>query len=116
MSKAMRRALNASMRKQGQAIETIADVFGRQVQAYAGIQIGVIEHDNNGEAILTDDIYACRFGAGSHVSGLQVGPLTVTDQGMVDVWYQTMIEWYASIAVFHPRAAARLKSLPDYGM
>ena len=114
MSADMRRALNASMRLQNQAIETISDVFGRQVQAYAGVQIGVIEHDNKGLPILTNDIYACRFGAGSYVSGLQVGPLTVTDQGERDVWLQTLIEWYASIAVFHPRAAARISGLPTF--
>ena len=115
------------MRSQGQASETVSDVFGRQIPAYAGIPIGVIEEDAEGNAILgfdeedgkddnTTSIYAARFGVQEWVSGLQAGPMEVIDQGLVDVWYQTMIEWICSIAIFHPRAAARLAKLPDLGV
>lgn len=116
MSKDMRRALNAGMRAQGQAIETVADSFGRQLQAYAGCPIGVIETDSTGAAILTDDIFAVRFGVKEYVSGLQCGQMEVIDQGLIDVWYQTLIEWISSFAIFHPKAAARLSDLPDYGV
>ena len=51
----MRRALNASMRAQNQATETVSDVFGRQIPAYAGIPIGVIEEDAEGNPILGFD-------------------------------------------------------------
>jgi len=127
MSKDMRRALNASMRSQGQATETVSDAFGRQIPAYANIPIGVIEEDAEGNPILgfdeedgkdddTTSIYACRFGVQEFLSGLQAGAMEVIDQGLVDVWYQTMIEWICSIAIFHPRAAARLAKLPDLGV
>jgi len=122
MNKDMRRALNASMRAQGQATETISDVFGRQIPAYAGIPIGVIEEDAEGDPILgfdeTDDttsIYAARFGVQEWVSGLQADTLEVIDQGLVGLQYRTLIEWICSFAVFHPKAAARLAGLEDPG-
>ena len=118
MNKSVRRAVNAEMRGQGQAIEVINDVFGRQINAYAGIPIGVIEDDASGNPILgfdetgsTTSIYAVRVGVSEFVSGLQAGELEVIDQGLVDVWYQTLIEWVVSIAVFNPKAAARLKGI-----
>ena len=123
MNKDMRRALNASMRAQNQATETVSDVFGRQIPAYAGIHIGVIEEDAEGNPILgfdedddTTSIYACRFGVQEWVSGLQAGAMEVIDQGLVDVWYVTMVEWICSIAVFHPKAAARLSGLSVLGV
>jgi hypothetical protein len=123
MSKDMRRALNASMRAQGQASETVSDVFGRQIPAYAGIPVGVIEEDKDGNAILgfdeaddTTSIYACRFGVSEWVSGLQAGAMEVIDQGLVDVWYVTLVEWICSFAIFHPKAAARLSGLEDLGV
>ena len=123
MNKAMRRALNAAMRASNQAMETVSDVFGRQMPAYAGIPIGIIEEDAGGDPILgfdetgdTTSIYAARFGAQEWVSGLQAGPMEVIDQGLVDVWFQTLIEWICSFAVFHPKAAARLKGIADPGV
>lgn len=120
MNKDMRRALNASMRSQSQAVETVSDVFGRQIPAYAGIPIGIIEEDASGNPILgfdetgdTTSIYAARFGVQEWVSGLQAGPMEVIDQGLVDVWYQTLIEWICSFAIFHPKAAARLSGLAE---
>lgn len=123
MNKDMRRALNVSMRSQGQAVETVSDVFGRQIPAYAGIPIGIIEEDAEGNPILgfdeeddTTSIYAVRFGVQEWVSGLQAGAMEVIDQGLVDVWYQTMIEWICSIAIFHPKAAARFSGLTAVGV
>ena len=121
MNKTMRRKTNALMRAAGQAIETVSDVFGRQIPTYAGIPIGVIEFDADGNEILgfneanpgggtpaSTSIYACRFGVQEHVSGLQAGALEVIDNGLVGVWYETLIEWICSITVFNPRSAARL--------
>ena len=121
MNKATRRALNASMRAQGQAIETIADVVGRQIPAYVGIPIGVIEEDASEQPILgfdeandTTSIYAVRFGVKEWVSGLQAGSMEVIDNGLVDIWYKTLVEWICSFTIFHPKAAARLKNVPEY--
>ena len=108
MSKATRRQVNALMRGAGQATETVSDVFGRQIDAYAGIPIGIIEEDATGQDILPSDIYAVRMGAGEYVGGLQAAPIETIDQGLSGIFYTTLIEWICSFAVFHPRAAARL--------
>jgi len=52
------------------------------------------------------------------VSGLQAGGLEVIDQGLVTSgpWYQTYVEWICSIAIFHPKAAARLSGLGNLGV
>ena len=124
MNKTMRRKVNALMRQAGQAIETVSDVFGRQIPAYAGIPVGVIEKDAQGQEILgftesnpgggspaSTSIYAVRFGVQEAVSGLQAGALEVIDNGLVGVWYETLIEWVCAITIFNPRSAARLCGL-----
>jgi len=109
MNKTLRRKVNALMRAAGQATETVADAFGRQINAYAGIPIGVIEQDKDGAEILgftepdldngdknvTASIYAVRFGAAEYVSGLQNGGMDVVDMGNPagSVHYLTDIEW-----------------------
>lgn len=124
MNKAMRRKVNDLVRAANQATEVVSDSFGRPIYAYAGIPIGEIEEDASGNSILgftegnpaaTDktgtsstSIYAVKFGVQEYCSGLQAGTLEVIDQGLVDVWYQTLVEWICSFALFHPKAAARL--------
>lgn len=121
MSKDMRRKTNALMRAAGQATETVSNVFGVQIPAYAGIPIGVIEDDAAGNPILgfneanpaggdptCSSIYAVRFGTAEYVSGLQCGSLEVMDMGMVQSWRQVDIEWVVSFAIFNGKSAARL--------
>jgi hypothetical protein len=126
MNKTMRRKVNALMRAAGAAIETVSDQFGKQIPGYAGIPIGVIEEDNEGNEILAFDeddatgdtdpsaectsIYAVRFGEREYLSGIQAGALDVIDHGLYSggVAYRTTIEWIAGIALFHPKCAARL--------
>ena len=52
MNKTMRRKVNTLMRAAGQATEQVGDAFGRPIYAYAGIPIGVIETDKDGNEIL----------------------------------------------------------------
>ena len=118
MCKDLRRKVNALMRASGQATETVADVFGRQIPAYAGIPIGVIEDDADGNPILgfnetnsTASIYAVRFGAAEYVSGLQCGELETIDMGMIQSWRQIDIEWIVSFAIFNGKSAARLSGI-----
>ncbi|WP_034628488.1 major capsid protein [Desulfocurvibacter africanus] len=126
MNKAMRRKVNTLMRAAGQATEVVSDSFGRMIPTYAGIPIGVIEVDKDGNEILSfteadsagsaaacTSIYAVRFGVMEWVSGLQASPMEVIDQGLKDVFYQTLIEWISSIAIFHPKAAARLQGIKN---
>ena len=127
MNKTMRRYVNYLVRNEGQASETVSDSFGRQLTAYSGIPIGVIEEDETGSAILGfneacaagdsvgTSIYAVRFGAGEYISGLQCGFLDVIDQGLYSggVAYRTLIEWIVGMACFHPKAAARLRYIKN---
>ncbi len=127
MNKFMRRKVNALMRAAGQATEVVSDAFGRQINAYAGIPIGVIENDESGNEILDFDedcsgdtssttaagtsIYAVKFGVQEYVSGLQCGGVDVIDEGLVGVHYTTSIEWLASFAIFNGKSVARLYGL-----
>ncbi|BBO73869.1 hypothetical protein DSCW_12860 [Desulfosarcina widdelii] len=126
MNKTMRRKVNKLIRAAGQATETVSDVFGRQINAYAGIPIGVIEEDKDGNAILpfTEDnpgggtaastsIYAVKFGVAEKVSGLQAGGMDVLDLGLNRTFYETLIEWICGLGVFHPKAAARLHGVKN---
>lgn len=128
MNKTMRRKVNALIRAAGQATETVSDSFGRMINAYAGIPIGVIENDETDTAILdfteanpgggaaaSTSIYAVRFGVSEYVSGLQCGPLEVIDQGLYagGVSYRTLIEWICGIAIFAGKSAARLRGIKN---
>jgi hypothetical protein len=120
-NKTMRRKINSLVRAANQAQETVSDAFGRQLAAYAGIPIGVIEQDKDGNEILDFDeacpgggsdvgtsLYAVRFGVVEYVSGLQAGVMDVLDLGLNRTNYETLIEWICGMGVFHPKAAARL--------
>lgn len=124
MSKAMRRKIKGVLQRSEHYIENGSDSFGRPVMTYAGIPIRVIETDRNGQEILgfnetvgtdndTASIYAVRFGADEYVSGLRNGTVNVRDLGEIDEKpvFRTRIEFYTGMAVFHPRAAARLKGI-----
>jgi hypothetical protein len=123
-SKAMRREIKKVIQNHNGYSESEYDAFGRPVMSYGGIQIRAIETDELGNEILgfnevqgsaenTASIYAVKFGPEQYVSGLQNGGITVMDLGQLDERpvYRTRIEWFSSIAVFHPRAAARLKGI-----
>ncbi|MFH2125545.1 MAG: major capsid protein [Pseudomonadota bacterium] len=128
MNKTLRRKVNTLVRAANQAIETVSDSFGRQLLAYAGVPIGVIEDDETGTTILGfteanpgggsdvgTSVYAVRFGVSEFVCGLQCGELDVIDQGLYSggVAYRTLIEWITGMAVFHPKSAARLYGIKN---
>ena len=122
MNAKMRRKINNLVRAAGQATEVVNDQFGRRIDAYAGIPIGVVGDDSEGDAILgfdeddgsanldTTSIYAVRFGLdGLH--GIQTEAMNVRDLGELDTKpaYRTRIEWYSGFVVKHPKTVARLK-------
>lgn len=124
MSKAMRREVKKVLQASQHYIENGSDAFGRPVSTYAGIPIRIIETDASGAEILgftetqgtannTASIYAIRFGAEQYVSGLRNGAVSVRDLGELETkpCFRTRIEFYCGCAVFHPRAAARLKGV-----
>lgn len=126
-NKTMRRKISSLVRAAGQAIETVNDSFGRQLTAYAGVPIAVVEEDkdgnqilpftepdlDNGDKLVTTSIYCCRFGLAEYVSGLQAGSMDVLDQGLSGTFYQTLIEWICGLGVFHPKAASRLRGIKN---
>lgn len=100
------------------------DAFGRQIKMYADIPIRIIEKDNNDNKILdfdetcgassiTASIYAVRYGIDEYICGLQSDPLDAYDLGEIDTKpvLRARIEWYITVAMFHPRCAARLKGI-----
>lgn len=126
-NKTLRRKINTLMRAAGQASEVVSDAFGRQINAYAGVPVAVIETDKDGAEILgftepdldngdknvTASIYAVRFGAEEMVSGIQAGSMDVLDLGLQNTKYRTLIEWICGMGVFHPKAAARLRGIKN---
>ena len=59
-------------------------------------------------------IYVVSFGEGM-LQGIQSGVMDVRDLGELQTQpvKRTRVEWYAGIALFHPRAAARLWSISN---
>ena len=125
-NKTIRRKISTLARAAGQATEPVNDAFGRQLQAYAGVPIAVVEEDKDGNQIFpfTEDnpgggtaastsIYAVRFGVAEYVSGLQAGDMDVDDLGLNRTNFETLIEWLCGLGVFHPKAAARLQGIKN---
>ncbi|MEV2911394.1 major capsid protein [Paenibacillus larvae] len=120
LSKAMRRELKRVIQSHNGYDEGSYDAYGRKVMTYGGIPIRVIETDANGNEILgfdeaggTASLYAVKFGPEQYVSGLQNGTVSARDLGELNEKpvFRTRIEWYNGLAVFHPRAAARLSGV-----
>lgn len=125
MNKTMRRKVNALMRTAGQATETVSNVFGVQIPAYAGIPIGVVGKDAAGSEILAfaeDDttgadaactsIYAAYMGA-EGVCGIQNGAMQPDDQGNSEIWRKILVEWYVGLTCQHGHSVARLYGLKN---
>lgn len=109
MNKPTRRKMLSLARSTTSLTET-RDELGRPLVTYGGVPVRVVEENNLDEQVLADgEIYACRMGDGL-LSGLQARPLDAQDLGQIDEKpvYRTRISWYVSMALMHPRAAARL--------
>lgn len=128
MNKTMRRLLTAAARD-GDVSGYITygqDEFGRRVTQYNDLPILIIEQDNAGNEILpfteaatsgtatATSIYVVSFMEGK-LQGIQSSVMDVRDLGELQTQpvKRTRVEWYAGIALFHPRAAARLWSISN---
>jgi len=130
MNKAMRRRLSAAARNSavGGYITYALDAFGRRVTQYNDIPILIVDKDESNADILAFDetspagvasaeltsIYCVSF-AENGVMGLQNGEMDVRDLGELDskpVW-RTRVEWYITLAILRPRAAARMFGIED---
>ena len=123
MSKAMRRLFTQAARDYsvGGFITTEKDEWGRPVTLYNDLPILVLDKDNENNDILAFDeatnhasatatgtsIYCLSLGDGM-LTGIQNGILEAEDLGQLQTapCYRTRVEWYAGIAVFHPRGCA----------
>jgi len=128
MNKQMRRRLTAAARTTtvGGYITYAQDEFGRKVTQYNDLPILIVDKDETNTNIMAFDeactsgtatgtsIYCCSF-INDGVVGLQNGDMSVRDLGEVDEKpvFRTRIEWYISLAVKRPRAAARMYSISD---
>mgnify|MGYP003819663031 CR=1 FL=1 len=125
MNKTMRRKVNSLMRAAGQAQETVSDVFGKQIPAYAGIPIGIVgkdaagaeildfnEKDATGAAAACTSIYAISMGADG-CCGIQNGAMNPDDQGNSEIWRKILVEWYCGLTVQNGHAVARLHGIKN---
>lgn len=129
MSRAMRRRLTQAARATGVGgyITYSRDEFGRQVTMYNDLPILI--GDGLGDAFPALAFNEANPGGGSNVGtsiyclslgenmcmGIQNGDPMVTDLGELETKpsLRTRVEWYAGIAIFHPRAVARLRGIKD---
>lgn len=129
MNLAMRRRLTVAARTTsvGGQIDYTVDQFGRKITMYNGLEILIADRNSDANATLAfnevgaggttataTSIYCLSLREGMLV-GLQNSPPMVTDLGELQTQpvYRTRVEWYAGIALFHPKAAARYYGISD---
>lgn len=127
MNKTMRRLLTAAARTSSvhAGVQYTVDSFGRAVTTYNGIPIRTIDQDNTGAQILPftevgggggtaqcTSIYCVSFGS-ADLTGIQSSGIQVRDLGELETKpaRRTRVEWYSGLAVFHSKAAARLRGI-----
>lgn len=125
MSKAMRRRLTTAARSTtvGGFIGYEVGAFGRKVTTYNDLPIlttnsgstealGFTEANPGGGSAVGTSIYVVSFRTG-RLNGIQNGEMSVRDLGEVDdaPVLRTRVEWYAGLAAYHGRAAARLRGI-----
>ena len=115
MSRRTRRQLTALGRATGSGIvEQDRDEFGRMVQFYDGIPIGVDDYIPDDATVGTSSdcstIYAVQLGEGALVGLTGPGGLTVERVGALETKDATRIrvKWYVAIALFNELKLARL--------
>lgn len=129
MNKTMRRLLSAAARTTavGGYITYKQDEFGRQQAMYGEVPILICDEDNQGNQILpfteanpgggsaaSTSIYAISVGpmllSGIQFEAIDTRPLGEAHDKPV---LRTRVEWFASIAAWHGRCAARLRGIKN---
>ncbi|MBK9316916.1 MAG: hypothetical protein IPM55_22120 [Acidobacteria bacterium] len=128
MNRSMRRRITAAARTStvGGYVTYSQDEFGRQVTKYNDLPILIADQDNDGAEILQFNETASAGGATATsiycvslregmLTGIQNGGMMVTDLGELQTKpvFRTRVEWYAGVALFHAKAAARLWTIGD---
>jgi hypothetical protein len=128
MSRAQRRLLTAAQRSTGVGgyITFGRDEFGRQIMMYNDLPILIADANGDAYAALAyneagqsggstcTSIYCMSVGDGM-LTGIQNGDPMVTDLGELETRpvLRTRVEWYAGLALYHPRCAARLGGITN---
>lgn len=124
MGKRFRRQLN-DLFEDSIIITVTKDQWGEDITAFAGVPIYIIEEDNSDDTILDFDetqgsttgacasCYAVKFGVDEFLCGLQTQPIEAYDLGELETKpaFRSRVEWLMTIAIFHPKSAARLKGV-----
>ena len=115
MSRRTRRELTTLARSSGSGVvEQKRDEFGRMVQFYDGVPIGVSDYipDDQTQGTATDasTIYALTVGEGALVGLTGPGGLQVERVGSLESKDATRVrvKWYVSLALFNELTLARL--------
>lgn len=128
MNKNLRRRLTQAARNTsvGGFITYTQDSFGRKQTQYADLPILIADEDEAGSQILqfteagsgggstSSSIYCMAFGDG-WMTGIQNGDIDARDIGELEAKpaFRTRVEWYSGVAVYHGRAAGRLRGITD---
>lgn len=113
MSRRSRRKLTDLARNSG-LLEADHDEFGRAMQFYDGVPIGVNDFISDAQTVGTSGdtstIYAAQFGEGGMVGLSGPGGLTVDRVGSLESKdaMRLRVKWYVSIALFNELKLARL--------
>ena len=115
MSRRTRRDLTALARASGSGVvEQERDEFGRMVQFYDGVPIGVNDYisdaQTQGTASNASTIHVLQLGEGALVGLTGPGGLTIERVGSLETKDATRIrvKWYVSVALFNELKLARL--------
>ena len=115
VSRRTRRTLSALARATGSGVvEQDRDEFGRMVQYYDGIPVGVNDYIADDKEVGSSEdcstIYALQFGEGGLVGLSGPGGLQVERVGSLETKDATRIrvKWYVSVALFNTLKLARL--------
>ena len=123
MGKKFRRQLD-NLAESSTIISDGKDAFGRRIEMFDGVRIGIIEEDNDdntildfdetrGSSDLTASMYPIRFGVDEYVCGVQTEPMEIEDLGQIHEKpaLRFRIEWLMTIAIFHSKSVARLAGI-----
>ena len=128
MSKAMRRRLSTAARTTSVTgnVDWLPDAIGRRQMVYQDLPILIADENSNPNAALAfnesgtgggstaTSIYVVSFGDGM-LTGIQNSIPDARDLGEISSSpvYRSRVEWAMGIALWHPRAAARLRDISN---
>ncbi len=114
--------IRSILRRKG-LLDSTRDMFGRDVDVYAGIpmvDIGVkadqttkVIADNHDGSTGITSLYIVKFGVGEYMHGIQKEELSVKDLGELESKpaFRTRIQWPVGLANWNKRSVVRLKGI-----